>query len=63
MKRDLPRTFADLTANLEDLHTIAVEGQRRDCSPDEHRVLLFHLRSGVVALDCKLSAMSAMLNR
>ena len=63
MKRDLPRAFVDLTANIEDLHGIAVEGQRRDCSPDEHRVLLFHLRSGVVSLDSALSAMSASLDR
>jgi hypothetical protein len=63
MMADLPRAFAEITCRIEDLHGIAVEGQRRDNAPDMHRALLFHLRSGVVALDSALSAMSATLDK
>jgi len=50
MKADLPRAFADITARLEDAHALAVEGQRRDNSPDMQRALACHLRMAVVAM-------------
>lgn len=63
MTSDLRREFADITARLEDLHAVAVEGQRRDNSPDMQRVLIGHLRSGVSAMDGKLRTMSAAIDR
>lgn len=47
MKYAIPRLFADITAKLEDMHMIAVEGQRRDNTPDLQRVLFCQLRMGV----------------
>ncbi len=47
----VPRLFADATMLLEDLHSVAVEGQRRDNTPDMQLVLARHLRAGVVRLD------------
>lgn len=63
MTSDLSREFADITARLEDLHAVAVEGQRRDNSPDMQRVLIGHLRSSVSAMDGKLRTMSAAIDR
>lgn len=51
MKEAIPRLFADITAKLEDMHSVAVEGQRCDNTPDMERVLACHLRMGIVALD------------
>ena len=34
----IPRLFADITALLEDMHGLAVEGQRRDNAPDMQSV-------------------------
>lgn len=50
-RKTVPHMFADITAKLEDLHAIAVEGQRRDNAPDMQSVLNIHLRSGLAALD------------
>lgn len=55
MKDAIPRLFADITAKLEDMHMIAVEGQRRDNAPDMHRVLACQLRMGVASLDTSLA--------
>jgi hypothetical protein len=63
MKRDLCHAFAELTAHLEDLYGIAVEGQHRDTSYDMHHVLVIQLRSGLAMLDGKLSGMAAMIDR
>ena len=45
-----PARFAAITAQLEDLHSIAVEGQQRDNSPDMQRAFASYLRKGVAAL-------------
>ena len=63
MKRDLPRAFAAITARLEDLSAIAMEGQRRDTSPDMHRVLVGELRSGMAMVDNALRGVAAALER
>lgn len=62
MMDGLSRTFADITAQLEDFHSLAVEGQSRDATPDIHRVLICQLRSGLAALNGKLRAMSAVID-
>ncbi|GHD02162.1 hypothetical protein [Novosphingobium pokkalii] len=63
MRPDLPRAFADVTARLEDAHSLAVEGQRRDNASDMQRVLVGQLRAGLAEIDGRLSAMAAMLDR
>ena len=50
MTKSIPHLFADLTARIEDLHGIAVEGQA-DNTPDMDRVLASHLRMGIAAMD------------
>ena len=62
MTKTIPDLFADATAKLEDLHAVAVEGQRADNAPDMQGVLIVHLRSGLVALDGTLRTMSSALN-
>jgi hypothetical protein len=61
MKDAIPRLFADITAKLEDMHMIAVEGQRRDNAPDMHRVLACQLRKGVASLDTSLAKIKRRL--
>lgn len=51
MRPSVSRLFADLTAKLEDMHSIAVEGQSRHNSRDMQRVLACQLRMGIAALD------------
>ena len=63
MTSDLRREFVEITARLEALHGISVEGQHRDNSPDMLRVLIAHLRSGVSAMDGRLRTMSAAIDR
>lgn len=62
MTSDLRREFAEITARLEDLHAVAVEGQRRDNSPDMQRVLIAHLLSGLSAMDGRLCTMSTAID-
>lgn len=45
--KDIHELFADLTALLEDLHGVAVEGQQAGLSPDMQAVLLSSVRDGV----------------
>ena len=61
MKRSIPRQFADLTAKLEDLHSLAVEGQGSENSPDMHRVLAAHLRTGLASLETALAKVAGEL--
>lgn len=63
MTHDLPRAFADITARLEDAHSLAVEGQCSNNAPDMQRVLVGQLRAGLAEIDGKLSAMAAMIDR
>ena len=53
--------FANVTAKLEDLHAIAVEGQWSGNAPDMQSVLIIHLRDGLAALDNTVRAMTAAL--
>ncbi|MEZ5710096.1 MAG: hypothetical protein R3E02_11995 [Blastomonas sp.] len=61
MKDAIPRLFADITAKLEDTHMIALEGQRRDNTPDMQRVLASQLRMGVASLDTSLAKIERRL--
>lgn len=45
--KDVPKLFADITMVLEDLHGVAVEGQRSDLSPDMQAALLSSVRTGI----------------
>lgn len=60
--RVVPRLFADVTMALEDLHAIAIEGQRVDNAPDMQSVLILHLRSGLVALDAAMREIAKALD-
>jgi hypothetical protein len=51
MTKSIPRQFAIITARLEDVHAVAVEGQRRDNSPDMQRALACHIRIAIAAMD------------
>lgn len=46
-RKDVPHLFADMTAALEDIHGIAVEGQVGDLSADIRWALLGDLRAGI----------------
>lgn len=61
MKKSVPHLFADMTARLEDLHGIAVEGQCAGLSPDIHMILLLNLRSGTQALAATIDHTSARI--
>jgi len=61
MKDAIPRLFADIMAKLEDMHMIAVEGQRRDNTPEMHRALACQLRMGMMSLDTSLTAIKRRL--
>lgn len=43
--------FADLTAALEDVHTVAIEGQSQDASNDMQASLLSCFRIGLLRLE------------
>ena len=49
--KTVPHMFADLTAQAEDFHSLTVEGQRRDNSPDMQRAIASHLRMAMAAMD------------
>ena len=49
--KTVPHMFAELTAQTEDFHSLTVEGQRRDNSPDMQRALACHLRMAIAAMD------------
>lgn len=61
MTKAIPHLFADATAKLEDLHAVAVEGQRADNAPDMQSVLIAHLRDGHAALDSTIRAIAMAL--
>jgi hypothetical protein len=62
MTPDVARLFAVVTAKLEDLHAVAVEGQRSDNSPDMQCVLSAHVGSGLASLDETLRTISKALD-
>ena len=59
----LCHAFAELTARLEDAHSLAVEGQRRDNTSDMQHALIGELRSGMVGMTSILRDLSAMVHR
>lgn len=61
MSRAVPKLFAEITAKLEDLHAVAIEGQRRDNSPDMQRVLASQLRMDMMRLDAALGSIKTEL--
>ncbi|OYY75723.1 MAG: hypothetical protein B7Y43_18355 [Sphingomonas sp. 28-62-20] len=61
MNKAIPHLFADATAKLEDLHAVAIEGQRANNAPDMQNVLTAHLRDGLVALDGTIRAIGMAL--
>lgn len=61
MTASIPGIFADITAKIEDMHMIAVEGQRRDNAPDMQRVLVCQLRTSVASLDLTLATIKRRL--
>lgn len=61
MTAPIPRLFADITAKLEDLHAVAVEGQRNDHSADMQIVFAAHLCMGVASLDAAMSRIKQRL--
>ena len=60
---DTVRTlFAEITAKLENLHAIAIEGQRSDNSPDMRRLLANQLRNGAGAINRKISCVGKQVD-
>jgi hypothetical protein len=55
------KLFADATMALEDMHSIAVEGQARDVAPDMQWLLVGHLRAGVAVLETILAEIAVQL--
>lgn len=53
--------FARATMLLEDMHLLAMEGQRRDLAPERRRMLLAGLRGGMAALDAVLRDLAVQL--
>ncbi|RPF70963.1 hypothetical protein [Aurantiacibacter spongiae] len=51
MSDAVPALFADITAMLEDMHTVAIEGQSNDNSPDMQCALMCQLRIGITSLN------------
>jgi hypothetical protein len=61
MTAPVPRLFADITAKLEDLHAVAVEGQCHDHSADMQIVFAAHLCIGVASLEAALQQIRRQL--
>lgn len=61
MRKVIPHLFGEATAMLEDLHAIAVEGQRSDNAADMQAVLISQLCSGIAALDASMQTMAKSL--
>lgn len=61
MRKAIPHLFADITASLEDMHSIAVEGQCGDNSADMQHVLICQLRMRSVALDAAMARIKQRL--
>jgi len=61
MTAPIPKLFADITAKIEDLHAVAVEGQCNDHSADMQIVFAAHLCMGVAALETALQQVRCQL--
>jgi hypothetical protein len=61
--RSLGRLFADVTAVLEDMHGIAVEGQSASTPVDVHTVLVGQLRGEEARLDQLLTKITVVIER
>ena len=57
----VPALFADIKSALEDMHGMAVEGQRRDNAADMQRVLVSQLRMTIVAVASKMGEIKQRL--
>jgi hypothetical protein len=55
------KLFADATMALEDIHSIAVEGQAHNVAPDMQWALLELLRAGVTVLETILAEIAVQL--
>lgn len=62
MSNAVPALFAKITAKLEDLHAIAIEGQRRDNSPDIQRALASQLRNGTGSINRTIKSVGKQVN-
>ncbi|MWV27480.1 hypothetical protein [Aurantiacibacter rhizosphaerae] len=62
MSNAVPALFAAITAKLEDLHAIAIEGQRRDNSPDIQRALARLLRSGTGSINRTINSVGKQVD-
>lgn len=51
MNLDIRRLFADITTMLEDLHAVAIDGQRSDNTRDMHGILAGELRRGIAKIE------------
>lgn len=61
MTAPIPKLFADISAKLEDLHGLAVEGQCHDHSADMQIVFTAHLCMGIASLDAALQQIRQQL--
>jgi len=59
--KSVSRRFADVTAALEDMHGVAVEGQAKDLTPDMQGALLMSLRSSLADLQRLLTGIALLL--
>ena len=57
----VPSMFADVTAALEDMHGVAVEGQSKSQTPDMQAALLMSLRHGLTNLDRLLAGIALLI--
>jgi len=51
----VPELFAAATMVLENVHPVAMAGQRRDLAPDAARALVMRLRAAVATLEAILA--------
>lgn len=61
MRNTIPRLFADITSKIEDLHAVAVEGQRTDHSADMQIVFAAHLCMGIGSLNAAMQQIRRQL--
>ena len=51
---DVRKMFVDITAAIEDLHGIALDGQASNLSPDVHFCLIVSISNGLTSL-CEIT--------